>query len=616
MKLNRTQRVTVIRIALSVVLLLTALLIRNDTTKLIFFILSYLVIGYEVLIKSAKNIIRGQVFDENFLMSIATIGAFVIREYPEAVAVMLFYEVGEFFQAYAVERSRKSITDLMKIKPDYANIERSGKLEQISPESIKQNDVIVVKPGERVPLDGVVIEGVSVLDMSSLTGESIPVDIGINDTILSGSININGLIKVRVEKAYKESTVSKILDLMENSQSKKAKTERLITRFSRYYTPIVVISALLLALIPPLLFNQSWQQWLYRALVFLVVSCPCALVLSVPLSFFSALGAASKNGMLIKGGSYLEVLAKTDTVVFDKTGTLTKGIFKVTAIHPEQMSSSRLLEIATIAESYSDHPISKSLKAEYENPVDTNRISHIEEIPGHGIKAVIDGKNVAVGNDKLMEKENIQWHLCSLAGTIVHVAIDKQYMGHIVISDEIKKDAKETVSQLTHMGIRNISMLTGDSAASAKHIADQAGIKEYSYSLLPHQKAEYVDDLKKKISDSKKLIFVGDGINDAPVLAMADVGLSMGLLGSQAAIEASDVVIMDDMPTKIPKLIRLSRKTMTTAKQNMVFAISIKLIVLIAGALGLASLWMAVFADVGVSVLAVLNAMRLLKKEI
>ena len=616
MKLNRTQRVTVIKIALSVVLLLTALLIRNDTTKLIFFILSYLVIGYEVLIKSAKNIIRGQVFDENFLMSIATIGAFVIREYPEAVAVMLFYEVGEFFQAYAVERSRKSITDLMKIKPDYANIERNGKLEQLSPEIIKQNDVIVVKPGERVPLDGVVIEGVSVLDMSSLTGESIPVDIGINDTILSGSININGLIKVRVEKAYKESTVSKILDLMENSQSKKAKTERLITRFSRYYTPIVVISALLLALIPPLLFNQSWQQWLYRALVFLVVSCPCALVLSVPLSFFSALGAASKNGMLIKGGSYLEVLAKTDTVVFDKTGTLTKGIFKVTAIHPEQVSSSRLLEIATIAESYSDHPISKSLKAEYGNPIDTNRIGHIEEIPGHGIKAVIDGKNVAVGNDKLMEKESIQWHLCSLAGTIVHVAIDKQYMGHIVISDEIKKDAKETVSQLTHMGIRNISMLTGDSAASAKHIADQAGIKEYSYSLLPHQKAEYVDDLKNKMSNGKKLIFVGDGINDAPVLAMADVGLSMGLLGSQAAIEASDVVIMDDMPTKIPKLIRLSRKTMTTAKQNMVFAISIKLIVLIAGALGLASLWMAVFADVGVSVLAVLNAMRLLKKEI
>jgi len=616
MKLNRTQRVTVIKIALSVVLLLTALLIRNDTTKLIFFILSYLVIGYEVLIKSAKNIIRGQVFDENFLMSIATIGAFVIREYPEAVAVMLFYEVGEFFQAYAVERSRKSITDLMKIKPDYANIERNGKLEQLSPESIKQNDVIVVKPGERVPLDGVVIEGVSVLDMSSLTGESIPVDIGINDTILSGSININGLIKVRVEKAYKESTVSKILDLMENSQSKKAKTERLITRFSRYYTPIVVISALLLALIPPLLFNQSWQPWLYRALVFLVVSCPCALVLSVPLSFFSALGAASKNGMLIKGGSYLEVLAKTDTVVFDKTGTLTKGIFKVTAIHPEQMSSSRLLEIATIAESYSDHPISKSLKAEYENPVDTNRISHIEEIPGHGIKAVIDGKNVAVGNDKLMEKENIEWHLCSLAGTIVHVAVDDKYMGHIVISDEIKKDAKETINQLTEMGIQNISMLTGDSLASAKHIADQAGIKEYSYSLLPHQKAEYVDDLKKKISDSKKLIFVGDGINDAPVLAMADAGISMGLLGSQAAIEASDVVIMDDMPTKIPKLIRLARKTMTTAKQNMVFAISIKLIVLIAGALGLASLWMAVFADVGVSVLAVLNAMRLLKKEI
>lgn len=616
MKLNRTQRVTVIRIALSVLLLLTALLIKNDITKLIFFILSYLVIGYEVLIKSAKNIIRGQVFDENFLMSIATIGAFVIREYPEAVAVMLFYEVGEFFQAYAVERSRKSITDLMKIKPDYANIERSGKLEQISPESIKQNDVIVVKPGERVPLDGVVIEGVSVLDMSSLTGESIPVDIGINDTILSGSININGLIKVRVEKAYKESTVSKILDLMENSQSKKAKTERLITRFSRYYTPIVVISALLLALIPPLLFNQSWQQWLYRALVFLVVSCPCALVLSVPLSFFSALGAASKNGMLIKGGSYLEVLAKTDTVVFDKTGTLTKGIFKVTAIHPEQVSSSRLLEIATIAESYSDHPISKSLKAEYENPIDTNRIGHIEEIPGHGIKAVIDGKNVAVGNDKLMEKENIEWHLCSLAGTIVHVAVDDKYMGHIVISDEIKKDAKEIINQLTEMGIQNISMLTGDSAASAKHIADQAGIKEYSYSLLPHQKAEYVDDLKNKMSNGKKLIFVGDGINDAPVLAMADAGISMGLLGSQAAIEASDVVIMDDMPTKIPKLIRLARKTMTTAKQNMVFAISIKLIVLIAGALGLASLWMAVFADVGVSVLAVLNAMRLLKKKI
>ncbi|HQC69229.1 MAG TPA: heavy metal translocating P-type ATPase, partial [Clostridia bacterium] len=610
-KLNKKQKTTLIRMGISVALLAPALLIQNRVISLILYILSYLVIGYEILIKSVKNIIRGDIFDENFLMTIATIGALVIKQYPEAVAVMLFYEIGEFFQEYAVEKSRKSISDLMEIRPEHANLITNEGIITVQPETVKAGDIIVVKPGERVPLDGIVIEGHSALDMSSLTGESLPADINPDDTVLSGSINTFGMLKLQVEKPFNQSTVAGILDLVENASSRKAKTERIITRFSRFYTPVVVICAVLLAVIPPLLFRQRLTDWIYRALVFLVVSCPCALVLSVPLSFFSALGSASKNGILVKGGNCLEALASTNSVIFDKTGTLTKGIFKVTAIHPEKLNSQQLLDIAATAESYSDHPISKSLKAEYAKQIENGRISEIKEIAGQGIKAVIDGRKVSVGNEKLMEADGVEWHRCNLAGTIVHVAVDDEYMGHIVISDEIKKDAARTVEELKSIGITDISMLTGDNKSAAYHIADKAGIENVAHSLLPHQKAEYVGNKPK---DKGAVVFVGDGINDAPVLAKADIGISMGLSGSQAAIEASDVVIMDDKPSKVPLLIRLSKKTMRIAKQNMAFAISVKLIVLIAGAAGLASLWIAVFADVGVSFLAVLNAMRLLKK--
>jgi Cd2+/Zn2+-exporting ATPase len=612
-KLNKKQKTTLIRMGISVALLAPALLIQNRVISLILYILSYLVIGYEILIKSVKNIIRGDIFDENFLMTIATIGALVIKQYPEAVAVMLFYEIGEFFQEYAVEKSRSSISDLMEIRPEHANLITNEGIITVQPETVKAGDIIVVKPGERVPLDGIVIEGHSALDMSSLTGESLPADINPDDTVLSGSINTFGMLKLQVEKPYNQSTVAGILDLVENTSSRKAKTERIITRFSRFYTPVVVICAVLLAIIPPLLFRQQLTDWIYRALVFLVVSCPCALVLSVPLSFFSALGSASKNGILVKGGNCLEALASTNSVIFDKTGTLTKGIFKVTAIHPEKLNSQQLLDIAATAESYSDHPISKSLKAEYAKQIENGRISEIKEIAGQGIKAVIDGRKVSVGNEKLMEADGVEWHRCNLAGTIVHVAVDDEYMGHIVISDEIKKDAARTVEELKSIGITDISMLTGDNKSAAYHIADKAGIENVAHSLLPHQKAEYVGNKPK---DKGAVVFVGDGINDAPVLAKADIGISMGLSGSQAAIEASDVVIMDDKPSKVPLLIRLSKKTMRIAKQNMAFAISVKLIVLIAGAAGLASLWIAVFADVGVSFLAVLNAMRLLKKKV
>ena len=612
-KLNKKQKTMLIRMGISVALLAPALLIQNRVISLILYILSYLVIGYEIVIKSVKNIIRGDIFDENFLMTIATIGALVIKQYPEAVAVMLFYEIGEFFQEYAVEKSRSSISDLMEIRPEHANLITNEGIITVQPETVKAGDIIVVKPGERVPLDGIVIEGHSALDMSSLTGESLPADINPDDTVLSGSINTFGMLKLQVEKPYNQSTVAGILDLVENASSRKAKTERIITRFSRFYTPVVVICAVLLAIIPPLLFRQRLTDWIYRALVFLVVSCPCALVLSVPLSFFSALGSASKNGILVKGGNCLEALASTNSVIFDKTGTLTKGIFKVTAIHPEKLNSQQLLDIAATAESYSDHPISKSLKAEYAKQIENGRISKIKEIAGQGIKAVIDGRKVSVGNEKLMEADGVEWHRCNLAGTIVHVAVDDEYMGHIVISDEIKKDAARTIEELKGMGITDISMLTGDNRSSAYHIADKAGIENVAHSLLPHQKAEYVGNKSK---DKGAVVFVGDGINDAPVLAKADIGISMGLSGSQAAIEASDVVIMDDKPSKVPLLIRLSKKTMRIAKQNMAFAISVKLIVLIAGAAGLASLWIAVFADVGVSFLAVLNAMRLLKKKV
>ena len=612
-KLNKKQKTMLIRMGISVALLAPALLIQNRVISLILYILSYLVIGYEIVIKSVKNIIRGDIFDENFLMTIATIGALVIKQYPEAVAVMLFYEIGEFFQEYAVEKSRKSISDLMEIRPEHANLITNEGIITVQPETVKAGDIIVVKPGERVPLDGIVIEGHSALDMSSLTGESLPADINPDDTVLSGSINTFGMLKLQVEKPYNQSTVAGILDLVENASSRKAKAERIITRFSRFYTPVVVICAVLLAIIPPLFFRQQLTDWIYRALVFLVVSCPCALVLSVPLSFFSALGSASKNGILVKGGNCLEALASTNSVIFDKTGTLTKGIFKVTAIHPEKLNSQQLLDIAATAESYSDHPISKSLKAEYAKQIENGRISEIKEIAGQGIKAVIDGRKVSVGNENLMEADGVEWHRCNLAGTIVHVAVDDEYMGHIVISDEIKKDAAQTVEELKSIGITDISMLTGDNKSAAYHIADKAGIENVAHSLLPHQKAEYVGNKPK---DKGAVVFVGDGINDAPVLAKADIGISMGLSGSQAAIEASDVVIMDDKPSKVPLLIRLSKKTMRIAKQNMAFAISVKLIVLIAGAAGLASLWIAVFADVGVSFLAVLNAMRLLKKKV
>ena len=612
--MSKKQKKTLVRIILSAVLLVAAALIPVDgIVKLVLFLIPYAVIGWDVLWKAIRNIAHGQVFDENFLMAIATVGAFALGEYPEGVAVMLFYQVGELFQSYAVGRSRQSIAALMDIRPDYANIEQDGKLVQVDPEDVAVGDTIVIKAGEKIPLDGVVLEGSSAVDTAALTGESLPRDVDPGDDVVSGCINQSGLLKVRVTKVFGESTVAKILDLVENSSSKKARAENFITRFARYYTPVVVIGAVLLAVLPPLLFGGDWSDWLQRALIFLVISCPCALVISVPLSFFGGIGGASKQGILVKGSNYLEALAKTETVVFDKTGTLTKGTFQVTAVHPDRISEGELLELAAMAESYSEHPISRSLREAYQKPVDASRVTDVEEISGHGVRAKVDGHDVYAGNGKWMDRIGASWRNCHRTGTVVHVAVDGEYVGHIVISDAVKPDAAAAIEALKREGVKKTVMLTGDVKAVGEAVAREIGIDEVHAELLPGDKVDQVERLLKNTSGKGKLAFVGDGINDAPVLSRADIGIAMGGLGSDAAIEAADIVLMDDKPSKLAVAVRISRKTLRIVRQNIVFALGIKLLFLALGAFGMANMWEAVFADVGVSVLAILNASRALR---
>ena len=618
--MTRKQKKMLVRIFASAVLLIAAVLIPYEgALRFLLFLPAYFVIGWDVLWRAAKNIIHGQVFDENFLMALATVGAFCTGffgkgEYPEAVFVMLFYQVGELFQSYAVGKSRKSISALMDIRPDYANVERDGGLCRVDPEEVQVGDVIVIKPGEKAPLDGVVLEGRSSLNTSALTGESLPREVEPGDDVISGCINLNGLIRVQVTKVFGESTVAKILDLVENSSSKKAKAENFITKFARYYTPIVVVSAVLLAVAPPLFTGGNWAEWVERALIFLVVSCPCALVISVPLSFFGGIGGASRDGLLVQGGNFLEILSDTEIVVFDKTGTLTKGVFNVTAIHPDRYSEGELLELAALAESYSDHPISRSLKDAYGMEIDAARVSDVEELSGRGVKAQVDGRLVCAGNDKLMEEIGVTWHPCHRVGTTVHVAVNGEYAGHIVISDELKPDAAEAVASLKRAGVRKTVMLTGDAKAVGESVAKELGIDEVHAGLLPGDKVDRVEALLREKSERGKLAFVGDGINDAPVLSRADIGIAMGALGSDAAIEAADIVLMDDKPSKLAEAMKISKRTLRIVRQNIVFALAVKAAVLVLSAFGLSNMWEAVFADVGVSVLAILNASRALKK--
>lgn len=613
--MSTRQKRTLARILISAALLAAAFLVPSDGwQRLLLFLIPYAVIGWDVVWKAIRNLLRGQLFDENFLMALATLGAFCIGEYPEGAAVILFYQVGELFQSYAVGRSRRSISELMDIRPDYANVERSGALVKLDPEEAAIGDVIVVKPGERVPLDGEVIEGVSSLNTAALTGEAIPRDVAAGDVVTSGCINQSGLLRIRVTKIFGESTVSKILDLVENSSSKKARTENFITRFARYYTPIVVVCALLLALIPPLFFGENWNDWIHRAFIFLVISCPCALVISIPLSFFGGIGGASKCGILVKGGNYLEALSRADTVVFDKTGTLTEGVFAVSSVHPDEwLSEEQLLEYAALAESYSSHPISLSLRAACKSAPDQSRVTDVEEIAGRGVKAQIDGQTVYAGNGKLMQQAGADFRECHIPGTAVHVAINNSYAGHIIISDRIRPEAKEALFELKGQGVRKTVMLTGDTERVAQAVAYELGLDEYCAGLLPSDKVANVERLMDDPQKRGKLVFVGDGINDAPVLSRADIGIAMGGLGSDAAVEAADIVLMDDNPSKIALAVRIARKTLSIAKQNIVFALAIKALVLILGAAGMANMWEAVFADVGVSVLAILNAARALR---
>ena len=614
--MSRKQIQTLCRILAGAALLLAAVLIpARGILRLLLFLVPYLLAGGDVLWRALRNILRGQVFDENFLMAVATIGAFCIGEYPEAVLVMVFYQVGEWFQGYAVGRSRSSIAALMDIRPDHANLETPDGLRQADPEEIAVGDVIVVKSGERIPLDGTVLEGRSTVDTAALTGESLPRETGPGDAVISGCINIGGLLRVRVSKPYGESTVAKILDLVENSSSKKARAENFITRFARIYTPLVVMAAGLLAVLPPLLFQEAWGIWIQRALIFLVISCPCALVISIPLGFFGGIGGASRRGILVKGSNYLEALSRAEIVVFDKTGTLTKGTFTVTAVHPDILPEDRLLELAALAESYSDHPISRSLREAYHKEIDASRVTGTEDIPGHGVSARVDGRLVQAGSGKLMERMGIPYRNCHRTGTIVHVAVDGEYAGHIVIADEIKPDAADAVAALKSQGVRKTVMLTGDQPAVGESVAEALGIDEVHAGLLPADKVDHVEQLLGEKHGRGTLAFVGDGINDAPVLSRADIGIAMGALGSDAAIEAADVVLMDDKPSKIADAIRISRKTRRIVQQNIVFALGVKLLVLVLGACGVASMWAAVFADVGVSVLAILNAMRALRVE-
>ena len=605
-----------IKIIISAILFVLALVIpfSNELINNGLFIISYLVVGFEILKKAIRNIFRGKVFDENFLMAVATIGAFAIGEFPEAVAVMLFYQVGELFQSYAVDKSRKSIASLMDIRPDYANIEKDGKIEKVDPDEVKIGDIIIVKTGEKIPLDGVVVEGTSSLDTMALTGESVPRVVKTEDEVLSGCINKDGLLKIRVTKEFGESTVSKILDLVENASSKKSKSENFITKFAKYYTPTVVIIAVLLAFIPPIILKDfnTFSVWLYRALSFLVVSCPCALVISIPLSFFGGIGGASKMGILIKGSNYLEALANTEIVVFDKTGTLTEGIFEVQDIYAEGIEKDELLRIVAHAENYSNHPIAKSVKKAYNKEIDENIIKNPQELSGKGIWAKIDEKDILVGNEKLMVEEKIDFKKCDEVGTILYVAIDKKYVGYVLIADKIKQDSSKTIRELKAMNIKETVMLTGDKKEVGEYVAKKLNMDKVYTELLPDGKVEKVEELLKQKSEKGKLVFVGDGINDAPVLTIADIGVAMGGLGSDAAIEAADIVIMTDETSKISKAINLSKKTMRIVRENIIFAIFVKIAVLVLTAFGASTMWEAVFADVGVSVIAIINALRML----
>ena len=609
------QKRTLVRILVSAALLiLAALFPLTGWGRLLAFLVPYFLVGWDVLWKAARNIARGQVFDENFLMALATLGALATGQYPEAVFVLLFYQVGELFQAVAVGRSRKNIAALMDIRPDSANVERlGGGTEEVDPEDVDVGDVIVLKPGERVPLDGVVLEGTSTLDTAALTGESLPRPTGPGGDVVSGCVNLTGVLRVQVTKPFAESTVSRILELVENASSRKAKAEAFITRFARFYTPAVVLAAVLLAAVPPLFFHGVWSDWLLRACSFLVISCPCALVISVPLAFFGGIGGASRAGILVKGGNYLEVLARVDTVVFDKTGTLTRGVFNVTAIHPDHVDEGELLELAALAEHWSDHPISRSIREAYGRDPAPGRVTEARELAGRGVRASIDGHTVCVGNDKLMEDIGVTWHPCHKVGTTVHVAVDGTYMGHLVISDEVKPDAREAIAALKAVGVGKTVMLTGDARAVGEDVAKQLGLDEVHTRLLPADKVEQVERLLKERPSGGTLAFVGDGINDAPVLSRADLGIAMGALGSDAAIEAADVVLMDDKPSKIALAIRIARKTRTIVGQNIAFALGVKFLVLALAACNMANLWEAVFADVGVSVLAILNSMRALR---
>ncbi|MFP5493513.1 heavy metal translocating P-type ATPase [Parvimonas sp. G1641] len=603
------------RIIIGAAVLATAILLslNNEWLQIALFIISYIIVGGDVVKRAVKNIFKGQVFDENFLMSIATIGAFFIGEYPEGVAVMLFYQVGELFQSYAVGKSRKSIASLMDIRPDYANVKKGDELVKVDPDEVQIGDIIVIKAGEKIPLDGKVIEGSSMIDTSALTGESVPREVEVGSDILSGCININGVITAEVTKEFGESTVSKILDLVENASSKKSNSEQFITKFARYYTPVVVIIAVFLAIIPHLVIDgATFSDWIYRALAFLVVSCPCALVISIPLSFFGGIGGASKKGVLVKGSNYLEALAETEIVVFDKTGTLTKGVFNVQEIHPEGVSKEELLELTAHAESYSNHPISLSLKRAYSKEIDNGRISDVEEISGHGVIATVDGKKVMAGNIKLMKMMDIPYFKGELIGTIVHVAVNNKYIGYIVIADEVKEDSAQAIKELKAANIKQTVMLTGDNKSIGSKVAKELGLDKVYAELLPADKVEKLEELFSQKSKKGKLAFVGDGINDAPVLARADIGIAMGGLGSDAAIEAADVVIMTDEPSKIATTMKISKKTLKIAHQNIVFAIGIKIIVLILSAFGITTMWAAIFADVGVTIIAVLNAFRAL----
>ena len=618
--MNKKQKKMLVRIlaAVALLVLLAVLSVPEGPVRLILYLIPYLVIGYDILLKAWKGICNRQVFDENFLMAVATVGAMILGDYKEGTAVMLFYQIGELFQSYAVGKSRRNISQLMDIRPDYANIEGEHGLERVDPDEVEVGTIIVVQPGEKVPIDGVVTEGKAALNTSALTGESLPRDVKPGDDIISGCINMNGVLKIRTTREFGESTVSKILDLVENSSSKKSQSERFISRFAHYYTPAVCYSALALAVLPPLVLlllgrAPEWGQWVYRALTFLVISCPCALVISIPLSFFAGIGGASHAGVLVKGSNYLETLAQTRYVVFDKTGTLTRGVFEVAGVHHNQMEDEKLLEYAALAESFSTHPISRSLKEAYGKPLDESRVTDVEEISGNGVTAKVDGVPVAVGNEKLMRKLDVEAIPCHHVGTIVHVAIDGAYAGHILISDVVKPTSAQAIRELRKAGVRKTVMLTGDAEQVARQVARELGVDEVHSELLPADKVDRIEALLDRKSAKEKLAFVGDGINDAPVLSRADIGIAMGALGSDAAIEAADVVLMDDDPMKIAKAINIAKKCIRIVYENIVFAIAVKLACLVLGALGVTNMWAAIFADVGVMVIAVLNAIRALR---